>query len=331
MEGAMSGRQLMRCVHRGVLCVAVAGLLVSAAISSLVTDWATPPTRKQVASVLLRVGMHPETLAAAGATPGELAAVFASAEEYLDSRYEDLERLDAEHGVAAAEYARIEKQVSDGRFDGDGEAELRAIAARRDAARSSVEAMLSSTADRGLARLDPETRSNLMLLKQNERWDVPVEMRCVNRTHEEWKALQQALVHERVMVRLGEAIDPEVAVLLARVRSDGAYLAVEARLATDAGRVRREFERLAGFRLQSGTKRLRRRRLPAQKCGVVHMQGMTWNRASNRHQANPICVDPRRCGTRCSGATKHSPACRRDVARQAHGSVQSAVEYRSRV
>eukprot|EP01024_Parvocaulis_polyphysoides_P029555 TRINITY_DN26670_c0_g2_i4.p4 TRINITY_DN26670_c0_g2~~TRINITY_DN26670_c0_g2_i4.p4 ORF type:complete len:107 (-),score=13.60 TRINITY_DN26670_c0_g2_i4:79-399(-) len=82
MEGAMSGRQLMRCVHRGVLCVAVAGLLVSAAISSLVTDWATPPTRKQVASVLLRVGMHPETLAAAGATPGELAAVFASAEEY---------------------------------------------------------------------------------------------------------------------------------------------------------------------------------------------------------------------------------------------------------
>jgi hypothetical protein len=252
-EFAMDVRSPRASVLSAALGLTAAGTITSAAFVSLnsglnkgtVGAPASTPAAESAASaearkrtfdlantsaMLYRVGLDPESLAAAGFTPEQTDSVIAAMMVHVST----LEHMTLIDQATANVRTRQERDASGGRAanaggtrpparptaqDGDpprGRGPSRAVVG----AQRSLGNLLQAARNQALSGIPADQVAILDNLWANAAWEVPVQFRAVNRTPDEWKALKGALAARHHAQRRGLALDPAVAAVLSAAESN---------------------------------------------------------------------------------------------------------------
>jgi hypothetical protein len=173
-----------------------------------------PPTRDELRAALLRVGLGPEPLAAAGLSTAQVKNVVANARSHLTDHGDALDAADNACNAAKASHDTLRRLVVAGKASQNDLADyntskstLATATTRRDAALDALFA--AATAD-----LAQDQVATLNALAANASWSVPIQYRVVTRTQAGWVALRDALANERISTKLGQDPDPDCQQLL---------------------------------------------------------------------------------------------------------------------
>ncbi len=200
------------------VCVVV--LYRSAELTARALSLQGAPSSAQVANGLLRAGLDPEALTAAGLSPGAATTLISDAYGHLIDNPGVIDLADAAYAQAKPECDRLERLVRSGRATPE---EVNACGAARMAltlAESQRESVLSDMFSAGTWGLSEAQGSTLAAIRSNSNWDLPTEFLVVDHTEAEWVQLREALANERIAAKLSEDPDPGAQAILAQFRSD---------------------------------------------------------------------------------------------------------------
>lgn len=183
------------------------------------------PSPAELELAIRRVGLTPETLAAAGLSGPDVTALVQAGRGYLNEHQSDLELADWAVLTAQNEADRLQRLVESGQAKEQDVAALPGAQAALAGAKQTRDAILSGLYDEAVGALSIEQRSALAKLKFNSAWDLPTQYLMVNRPEPQWVALREDLTNLRVAGQLGE--DPDPAAVQA-VNAAGADPAVSA-------------------------------------------------------------------------------------------------------
>ncbi len=200
------------------VCVVVLYRSVELTARALSLQWM--PSGAQVAHGLLRAGLDPEALTAAGLSAGAVTTLISDAYGHLVDSPGVIDLADAAYAQAKPECDRLERLVRSGRANPE---EINACVAARMAvtlAESQRESLLGDMFSAGTWGLSEAQRSTLAAIRSNSNWDLPTEFLVVDHTEAEWVQLREALANERIAAKLGEDPDPGAQAILAQFRSN---------------------------------------------------------------------------------------------------------------
>lgn len=175
------------------------------------------------------VGLTPESLVVADVTPVQASAMmtdlvtFGDLQAELEGAMQDL--VDAKIVLAQAEAAL--------RLDPSDEArQLQVQQSRQNLANSELllNEKQSDVFTEAVAGLPPQKAGSLQLWISAAGADVPAEFRVLQRSEDDWKAVEKALRAERRALRRGEALEPAMEQLLTALRTEPAVVAAKQRL-----------------------------------------------------------------------------------------------------
>ncbi len=185
-----------------------------------------------------RVHFGPDALAAAGVTGGQVAGMASDVTTQMIDNPGDLDGAQAAFVAARIDVDELERKIRAGLASPAEIASLPAKQATLTSAIASLDAELDEVADAAAADLGTTVQDALSTIRANaEHWDLPVEYLVVNRTEAQWVQLRDALAHERITTRLGEAQDAATMAFLATVRADPAVVLATLNLDTNGAAV----------------------------------------------------------------------------------------------
>jgi len=180
----------------------------------------TLPTAVEVA--LLRAGLSPEALAAAGVSSDTLASQLASAADGLTPLPASLATADAAYGDARRNRDRLQRLVRSGLGTAD---DVQALADARTAlaaAEAQRAAVLDAVFAAATADLSDAQAATLGQIRANARWKHPIQYRVAARSEADWFALSDALAHVRTHTDFGLDTDPAIEATLEAFDAEGA-------------------------------------------------------------------------------------------------------------
>ncbi len=178
------------------------------------------PTPAELATALLRVGLDPQALAAAGASPGAASGVVADAVEHLATDAAALALADSAFAQARAECDSLKRIIQSGRATPQQLAAYQAAKLQRDQARAQRQELLQQLFDAATDGLTTGQRNALATIRGNRDWDLPVEFLVVDRSEAQWIQLRDCLANESIAQEFGEDPDPQAQAFLAQARSN---------------------------------------------------------------------------------------------------------------
>ena len=210
---------------RIVAALGVAGFLTWLAVSPKLKSSATAavitPSNVELTDSLVRAGLGPEQLAAAGFNAGDVENALTDVWTYLLQHENDLENADIAlreasdtyHGLLRLVQTRQATEQQESEFAAAETAYLTAMAARDSA--------LDAIFDAGGADFEqsPEMQ-RLATIRANQHWRTPWEFLVVDREESAWVALREALAAERFALKHEVEVDPSAAALLAQERQN---------------------------------------------------------------------------------------------------------------
>lgn len=194
--------------------LALAPLLVgvmSAAFSSA--------TLADTADSLMRAGLDPDSLAAAGVTSGEIATVVADAETYIDANSSELSGADSHYVTLRSEVDALRRKVRSGQASIE---EIASLATKQDelaTAASDRESAIEAIFDAATDSLSAGEKTALANIQANRSWATAIEFLVINRTDQQWLALTEALTNEAVATEEGTSVETACASLLLTERA----------------------------------------------------------------------------------------------------------------
>jgi len=199
---------------------------------------AAAPTPPDYKVLLLRAGLSPEALAAAGVQPGQIAATVQSAVGAVSQAPDALGIADAAYAEARANTDRLKRKIQSGKAEeGDVQAYQAAKAALA-AASGQRETILNQVFDSATASLGDSRRQALLAIRANKSWNLPTEFLVVSRTEQEWVQLRDALANERIAPKVGEEPDPASQAQLAVWRANASVAAAKTGLDSNLATIR---------------------------------------------------------------------------------------------
>jgi hypothetical protein len=199
-----------------------AALAATATVSRASTD---SPVSLEVA--LVRAGVDARSLAAAGVSSNQVAAVVAAASTHLGEHGSALSTADQAYAEARVAHDALERKVGSGLA---GQEELTQWASARTTLASASAAQasaLSATFNAAIAGLNETQRSKLAMLRANAGMPGPIEFKAVERTEAEWLSLRQALANERISAQCGDEPHSGCQTLLSTARSNASVAAAK--------------------------------------------------------------------------------------------------------
>lgn len=191
---------------------------------------------------LIRAGLDPESMTAAGVTSGQVAEIIADAEEYLTTNLDAMRRAEADHAVYEGQAERLRRLRRGGQASQQDLTDLAAAEANAAGELATLQSLRDgffAAATDSLGDQDVVTR--LETIAANRRWTAPVQYKCVGRSEAQWVALRDALANDRISGDLGEEPDQALQQLITACDAEQTTAAAAARLESNLAGV------LAGF------------------------------------------------------------------------------------
>jgi hypothetical protein len=185
-------------------------------------------TPLQLKVALVRAGLSPEALTAAGVSTQSLSGIATAAKDILSSQ--PLAPFDSAVGEARAAHDARQRKIQSGLASQEeisGYAQLVQTLATVESNRAAAIAAVFNAAT---ANLTTQQRALLTTIEGNKGWHLPTEFLTVNRTEAEWVELRDALTNERVCAKNGEAPNAACQTLLATKRANATVAASKAAL-----------------------------------------------------------------------------------------------------
>jgi len=177
---------------------------------------------------LLRCGLESKSLAAAGVSSNEVAAVVGAMSDAIAADPGALGNADAAVASARMHADALTRKVASGLATQEEVAALasaKSALSNAEAARAAVIDGLFADATEGLA---PSKVTALSAIRANRVQELPVEFLVKSREHTEWHALRKALANERICAKIGDEPDPGMQTKLATWRAEEACAAAKA-------------------------------------------------------------------------------------------------------
>lgn len=188
----------------------LAGLLITALSSTASAD---------TGDSLMRAGLDPDALAAAGVTSGEIETIVADAESYIDENSTELSDADAEYVSLRSQVDALRRKVRSGQASSEEIASLATKQGELASAESGREAAIEAIFDAATESLSAAEKTALSNIQANRAWATAIEFLVINRTDQQWLDLTEALTNEAVANEEGTSVEPACASLLLTERA----------------------------------------------------------------------------------------------------------------
>ena len=173
----------------------------------------------EMALLLHRVGLSPETLAAAGVTAQETSALIGHARTYLEENAQAIRAADESFFAAREVHDALKRRVQSGLASQADLANLETAATSLTSAGSARDAARSGLYNAAVEGIGGPKLQILATLKANKSWELPLQYRADSRSEQEWVALRNALANVRIAEQNGEEPSQEAAQLILTAQS----------------------------------------------------------------------------------------------------------------
>jgi hypothetical protein len=182
-----------------------------------------PSTPADFPATLIRAGLDPKALAAAGVSSQTVSSVLAAAATQMSSAPADLSNADASYASARTEVDQLTAKIQSGQGSQDDIATLATAQTNLASATSQRQAALDAIFNAATANISNAQKTALSTIRTNRAaWDLPLEFLVVNREQSEWVAVRDALANERIAVSLPDSLNTNAQASLATWRADPA-------------------------------------------------------------------------------------------------------------
>jgi hypothetical protein len=190
------------------------------------------PTPAQLATALVRAGLDPEALAAAGVSPSAIDTVVGDVVDHMTANPGSLELADSAYAAARQERDQLKRVIQSGRATQEQIDAYPGAVGGFALAQSQRQSALDDVFTAGTATLSQGQRNTLISLRGNAAWDLPLEFLVLDLSEADWVQLRDYLANERVSAQLGEDPDGSAQAALTQLRSNPLVATADANLDT---------------------------------------------------------------------------------------------------
>lgn len=195
---------------------------------------------------LLRAGLKPEALAAAGVASNGISGVLSLAAQTVAGAPNALREADAAYATARVQSDQLERLIQSGKGHEQEVAAYQAAKTALSTAEAQRQAVLDGLFAAATANLSSAQRTALTNLRANAAWNLPPEFLVVNRDQAEWVRLRDALANERISRKLGDEPDAGAQAQLANWRANNSVAAARSALDTNLAQIRTNWNAASG-------------------------------------------------------------------------------------
>ncbi|MEE8154581.1 MAG: hypothetical protein V3T53_06425 [Phycisphaerales bacterium] len=188
------------------------------------------PTASELTVALMRAGLGPEALTAAGASASAAATVVNDAREYMIANPAALSLADTSYASARQSVDQLKRLIQSGQGTDEDLVAYSAAKSQLFQATLQRQGVLDAVFGAGSASLNPSQTNRLAAIRNNSAWDRPTEFLVANRPDAQWVELRNVLAHTRITADLGETPAPEAVATLSEYAGYPQVAAAKARL-----------------------------------------------------------------------------------------------------
>ena len=205
------------------------------------------PTSSELATGLIRAGLDPEALAAAGLSPGNVTALVGDAYEHLIANQTALELADAAHAQARQQADQLKRVIQSGRASQEQIDAYPAATLEVSQIQTQRQLLLAGIFEAATADLSQSKRNTLAAIRANRDWKLPLEFLTVDRTEAQWVELRDCLANERIAAEIDdEEPDSQAQAVLAQLRGIPAVASARANFDANHAVVMTAWEQTVG-------------------------------------------------------------------------------------
>ena len=188
------------------------------------------PTASDLEVALLRSGLGPEALTAAGLSGANAATVVSDLITYMTINPGVLDSADVSFSSAKVAADQLKRTIQSGLGTAEDLTAYTTAKANLASATTSRAGVISDFFTAATDDLSQAQKAALSTIRGNAYWDRPTEFLTVTNTEADWVELRDALAHERIANANGEAVDAGVQTILNGYRGNGTVAAAKANL-----------------------------------------------------------------------------------------------------
>lgn len=188
------------------------------------------PTAHELAAAMLRIGLGPAQLTAAGGSPSTVATVVDDSLDDMIANPAVIELADAAFAGSKQQCDLLKRVIQSGQATSEQITTYAVARTQLSLADSQRHSVLTALLTSAAASLNASQQDTLAAIRGNRNWDLPIEFLTVDRTEAQWVQLREALANERISAKLGEEPDPEAQALLLQLRGNPLVATAKANL-----------------------------------------------------------------------------------------------------
>lgn len=204
------------------------------------------PTAAELEVALLRAGLGPEALTAAGLSGGNATTVVGDLRTYMTDNAGVLDSADASYASAKQSVDQLKQLIQGGQATNDDLTAYTTANSDLASARPQRSAVLDDFFTAGADSLSPAQKDTLTAIRGNSDWDRPTEFLLLSHTDADWVELRECLANERIAADQGEDSDPDAQTTLDQYRSAAPVAVAKANLDANLGVVTAAWEQEIG-------------------------------------------------------------------------------------
>lgn len=233
--------QVLHVVAGVTLMAGLAGAAVMITASSGAFEQSEPPTNEELAATLVRVGLDPETMAAAGVLGADVDDVVADAVDYLGPNFAALKTADEQCAYLAKNVDSLGRTIRAGKDNGEDLTVYANLVSQLATAEAQREAYLAATFNAATVSLNGGVVDSIETIIANRNRKLPVQYLTADRTDAQWVALRDALANLRICDQLDETPHAGCSTLVTTTNAEGAVSTAKSNLDTNLAAVTTAF------------------------------------------------------------------------------------------
>lgn len=183
------------------------------------------PSSQQVIEALIRAGLQPDALAAAGVSSNDVSTIVNNVKTLLTDSPSDLSSADSGVATNRPNVERLERLIRGGQGTEQDLSSLATARSNLNTALSNRQTALDAIFNAGAFNLSNDQKARLSKVRANRTWEVSLEFTVVDRTDAQWLALRDALENEHIATHDGADPDEGAQELLTTARADTTVVA----------------------------------------------------------------------------------------------------------
>ncbi|MCH8342426.1 MAG: hypothetical protein IH983_00375 [Planctomycetes bacterium] len=204
------------------------------------------PTADELAAAMLRIGLGPAQLTAAGGSPSTVATVVGDSLDDMIANPAAIELADAACADLKRQCDGLKRVIQSGQATSEQINAYAVAMTQLSLAEAQRQSVLNGLLTSATASLNASQQNTLAAIRGNRNWDLPIEFLTVDRTEPQWVQLRDALANERISAKLGQQPDPEAQALLLQLRGNPLVATAKANLDANLAVVTAAWEQAIG-------------------------------------------------------------------------------------